>query len=175
MPYNLRLQPRTMRLAPQETRTYFVTSNTVIRKMIFNSSKMAELFIQVCDDNRAKERMEIHEFVLMPDHFHMLLTPAPEVSLEKTVQFIKGGFSFRAKKELGYIHEVWHKSFNEHQIKDLNDYAIHKQYIYRNPVKRGLAKTPEEYPYSSANPRFKIDPMPSWLTPGLKAHSSGTV
>jgi len=34
----------------------------------------------------------------MPDHFHLLITPAHEVSLEKAVQLIKGGFSFRAKK-----------------------------------------------------------------------------
>ena len=107
----------------------------------------------------------------MPDHFHMILTPAFEVSLEKAVQFLKGGFSFRAKKELGYLHEVWHKSFNEHQITDADEYEKHRQYIYRNPVRRGLAKTQEQYPYSSANPRFKMDPVPQWLRPGLKADS----
>src|SRR5436190_1774301 len=118
-----------MRLAPQQTRTYFVTSNTVIRKMIFTSAEMADLFISICDDNRQKQRLLIHEFVLMPEHFHVVLTPAFEVSLEKAVQFLKGGFSFRAKKDLGYAHEVWHKSFNEHQITDRNDYERHRQYI----------------------------------------------
>jgi putative transposase len=162
-----------MRFAPQETRTYFVTSNTVIRKMIFTSPSMAELFISICDENRAKRRLQIHEFVVMPDHFHMILTPAVEVSLEKAVQFLKGGFSFRAKKELGYVHEIWHKSFNEHQIGDWSDYEKHRQYIYRNPVRRGLATTPEEYPYSSAHSRFKMDPIPEWLRPGLKADSKG--
>jgi putative transposase len=161
-----------MRFAPQQTRTYFVTSNTVFCKMIFTSANMAELFIRVCDDNRAKKRIEIHEFVLMPDHFHMILTPASDVSLEKAVQFLKGGFSFRAKKEPGYLHEVWHKSFNEHQISDWNDYEKHRQYIFRNPVKRGLVKAAEEYAYSSANPRFKTNPMPEWLRPGLKARRS---
>ena len=89
--------------------------------------------------------------------------------LEKAVQFLKGGFSYRAKKELGYLHEVWHKSFNEHQITDAHDYEKHRQYVYRNPVKRGLSPTPEEYAYSSANPRFEMDTMPQWLKPGLKA------
>jgi|SRR6185369_11024163 putative transposase len=162
-----------MRLAPQETRTYFITSNTVIRKMIFTSREMAELFISVCDENRAKERMQIHEFVLMPDHFHLIMTPAADVSLEKAVQFLKGGFSFQAKKDLGYLREVWHKSFNEHQIVDWNDYETHRQYIYRNPVKRGLVKAAEEYAYSSANSKFQMDGMPEWLRPGLKADSAG--
>jgi hypothetical protein len=48
----------------------------------------------------------------MPDHFHALITPAPEVSLEKAMQFIKGGFSFRLKSK----HDVWMRSFNESQI-----------------------------------------------------------
>ncbi|MGH9602658.1 MAG: transposase, partial [Terriglobales bacterium] len=42
-----------------------------------------------CQESRRKDRFLLHEFVLMPDHFHILLTPAPEVSLEKAMQFIK--------------------------------------------------------------------------------------
>jgi putative transposase len=35
----------------------------------------------------------------MPNHFHLLLTPATKIPLEKALQFIKGGFSYRAKRE----------------------------------------------------------------------------
>jgi len=35
----------------------------------------------------------------MPDHFHVLITPAQDVPMERAVQLIKGGFSFRVKKE----------------------------------------------------------------------------
>jgi putative transposase len=52
--------------------------------------------------------------VVMPDHFHALVTPADEISLEKAVQFIKGGFSFRLKSSL----PVWHPSFTNHRIRD---------------------------------------------------------
>jgi hypothetical protein len=38
--------------------------------------------------------------------------------LEKAVQFIKGGFSFRAKKELGFAWSVWQESFTNHRIRD---------------------------------------------------------
>src|SRR5437868_13874273 len=108
-----------MKLAPQDQRTFFVTTNTNLRKMIFNSERMAELVLSVCDDNRSKSRLLVHEFVLMPDHFLMILTPSAEVSLEKAVQLLKGGFSFRANKEFNYPHEVWHRSFSEHRIVDL--------------------------------------------------------
>ena len=43
----------------------------------------------------------------MPEHFHLLLTPAPDVSWEKLAQFIKGGFCFSVKHELGLAIEVW--------------------------------------------------------------------
>src|SRR6266566_7977562 len=37
----------------------------------------------------------------MPDHFHVLITPT--ITLERALQLIKGGFSFRATKELGFL------------------------------------------------------------------------
>jgi putative transposase len=99
----------------------------------------------------------------MPDHFHLILTPAPDISLEKAVQYIKGGFSFRAKKELAFQSLVWEESFTNHRIRDADDYQQHREYIHRNPVKAGLVKTPSEYPYSSAYPGMDLDPAPPAL------------
>ena len=82
----------------------------------------------------------------MPEHFHALITPAPEVSLEKAMQFIKGGFSFRFKSKL----DVWMRSFNGTQIVLREKYVSCALYIENNPVRRGLALTPEMYPFSSA-------------------------
>jgi len=87
-----------MPFAPQEIRTFFVTAVTWGRRAIFRSEPMAQLFIDTLQRYRTQNKFLLHEFVLMPDHFHLLITPAHEVSLEKAVQLIKGGFSFRAKK-----------------------------------------------------------------------------
>jgi putative transposase len=100
----------------------------------------------------------------MPDHFHLIVTPAEDVSLEKALQYIKGGFSFRVKKELALNSLVWEESFTNHRIRDAEDYQQHREYIHHNPVKAGLAKTPSAYPYSSAFPGMEVDPAP----PGLK-------
>jgi putative transposase len=105
----------------------------------------------------------------MPDHFHLLLTPAPDVSLEKVVQLIKGGFSFRVKKELGLNAEIWEKGYTEHRVKDPADYQNHVDYIRENPVRAGLAETASSYPYSSACCKTQIDPTPSWLKPASEA------
>jgi putative transposase len=82
----------------------------------------------------------------MPDHFHALITPAADVSLEKAMQFIKGGFSFRLKSKA----DVWMRSFNESQIMSEEKFTSCVRYIEENPVRRGLASTPEEYRFSSA-------------------------
>lgn len=89
-----------MALAPQEIRTFFVTSVTDGRRPLLQSVRMATLLIDVMRENRRKQRFSIHEFVIMPNHLHLLITPAEKISLEKAIQFIKGGFSFRVKKEL---------------------------------------------------------------------------
>jgi putative transposase len=94
----------------------------------------------------------------MPDHFHALLTPAAEVSLEKALQFIKGGFSFRLKSR----GDVWMRSLNESQIMNREKFLSCVRYIEENPVRRGLALTPQAYPFSSAA-LGKIDPMPLHL------------
>jgi putative transposase len=154
-----------MPLARQEIRTFFVTSITNSRRAIFQSSRMADLLIEVLNDNRKRGRFLLHEFVIMPEHLHLLLTPTESVSLEKAVQYIKGGFSFRARRELDFRAPIWQESFTNHRLRDSADYETHRAYIRENPVKRFLAPVPEVFRYSSAHPESEIDPAPPWLKP----------
>src|SRR5258706_2737306 len=156
--------------APEEIGTFFVTTNCHERRAIFLDAARATLLLDVLAVNRTEKRFQLHEFAIMPDHLHLLITPAEEVSLEKAVQFIKGGFSFRVKKELGFRDEVWQQSFTEHRVKDAADYAQHREYIRMNPVEAKLVQVPEEYGYSSATPRAQLDECPPWLKP----YSKGT-
>jgi len=125
---------------------------------------MARLFLGVLFGYRSQEKYLLHEFVLMPDHFHLLITPL--LTLERALQLIKGGFSFRANRELGFQGEIWEKSFYDRRVRDWEEYSAYRQYIHRNPVKRGLALVPEEYPYSSARTGLALDAVPQRLKPG---------
>jgi REP-associated tyrosine transposase len=58
----------------------------------------------------------------MPDHFHVLLTVDCNLAVERAVQFIKGGFAFRAGRELGFKAPVWQKGFSEVRILDAEAY-----------------------------------------------------
>jgi REP element-mobilizing transposase RayT len=76
-------------------RIFFVTTVTANRQPIFRRDATARLLIETLARYRDERKFLLHEFVIMPDHVHALLTPAPDISLERTVQFIKGGFSYR--------------------------------------------------------------------------------
>ncbi|MGP8270109.1 MAG: REP-associated tyrosine transposase [Terracidiphilus sp.] len=147
-----------MQLAPQETRAYFVTAVTAQRRRLFQVTATAELFERTILDYRSQGRFLLHAFVIMPDHFHALITPAPDVSLEKAMQFIKGGFSFRLKSKL----DVWMRSFNESQIMSAEKFLSCVRYIEENPVRRGLVLAPEAFQFSSVG-RDGLDPMPFHL------------
>jgi putative transposase len=124
---------------------------------------MAGLFVDVLLHYREKRKYLLHEFVVMPDHFHLLVTP--QESLEREMQLIKGGFSFRAKRELGFMHEIWQPSFYDRRGRDAEEYFAFREYIRQNAQKRGLAVKAEDYRYSSAWPWLVLDEAPQRLKP----------
>jgi putative transposase len=144
-------------------RTFFITSVTTQRTNAFQHDVAADLFIDVLLHYRAERKYLLHEFVLVGNRFHALLTPSPQISLERAVQFIKGGFSFRLKSSF----PVWQPGFTNHPIRDDEDFARHREYIRMNPVRAGLAQRPEEHLFSSASGRYALDPAPQGLGPDL--------
>jgi putative transposase len=166
-----------MPLAPQHVRTYFITSVCASRRRIFQTDRNCELMLDAIRSNRQKGRMQIHSFVLMPDHMHLLLTPAPEVSLEKAMQFLKGGFSFLPRSKL----DVWQRSFAEQRVADRAGFLAMTAYIEQNPVRAKLVADAGEFAHSSAGRPGWVDPTPAWFlaiagaeAPSLAHPVSGT-
>jgi putative transposase len=140
---------------------YFITASTFQKQSLFQSERLSRPFIDILLHYRLKKNYLLHEFVVMPNHFHLLITPT--LTLERAIQLIKGGFSYRARKELGYAGKIWQPSYYDRRVRGVEDYFNFKHYIRQNPVKRGLAATPEEYPHSSAHPGFVLDEIPERL------------
>jgi putative transposase len=130
-------------------RTFFVSTRTSRGAAILLTERMANLFIDVLRIYMRAKKFKVHDFVVMPNHVHVLLSLGPELSIEKAVQMMKGNFSYRAKKELGYQGEIWQKGFSEVQVLTEDSFLRHQEYIDENPVKKGLAHSAEEYPYCS--------------------------
>ncbi len=147
-------------------RTFFVTTVTWERRPIFRHEINATLLLDVFFHYREQGKYLLHEFVIMPDHLHLLITPSSDISLERAVQFVKGGFSYRMGKVAKI--RVWQESFTNHRIRDADDYEKHCSYIQMNPVRAGLAAKPGDYPYSSARESFTMDKIPPGLKPILE-------
>ncbi|MBZ5631179.1 MAG: transposase [Acidobacteriia bacterium] len=143
--------------------TYFVTASSYQKQSLLQSDRMAELFIKVLYHYREQKKYMLHEFVVMPNHFHLLITPGE--TLERSLQLVKGGFSFRAKKELGVGGEIWQTSFYDRRVRDMGEFEKMRIYIRENPVRAGLVQVAEDYPYSSANPKWQLDEVPQRLKP----------
>jgi putative transposase len=139
--------------------TYFVSFSTFQRRRFFVVESYARLFLKTVYAYLRQGRFQLHAFVLMPDHAHLLLTPAFNLTLERSLQLIKGGYSHAVGIEISR-QELWQKGFTDHRIRDAQDFAGHRLYIHQNPVMAKLGDSPAEYRYSSAFPGFRLDTWP---------------
>jgi putative transposase len=129
-------------------RVFFATTKTSMARRLLQSERNAMLLIDVLRSIVAAGNFQLHDFVIMPDHLHLLMTLPREIAIEKAMQLIKGGFSYRLKKEFGHQGEIWQRGFSEVRISDEQSFLQHREYIVQNPVKAGLVVTAEQYPYS---------------------------
>ena len=105
------------------------------------------LLIEVLRSNVATGKFKLHDFVVMPNHLHLLMTLHGDITIEKAMQLIKGGFSYRLKREFRYQGEVWQRGFSDVRIRDGQSFSRHQAYIVQNPVKAGLVDSAEDWPY----------------------------
>jgi putative transposase len=129
------------------SRLFFVSTKTSMGRAVLQSQRNATLLIDVLRSYVAAGKFQLHDFVVMPDHLHLLIAVRDTMTIEKAMQFIKGGFSFRLRKELGYLGEVWQRGFSEVRVYDRRSLLWYQEYIAQNPVKAGVVDSPEKYPY----------------------------
>jgi putative transposase len=141
-------------------RTFFVSASSAGRTNIFQSDRMQDLFVDVLRHYRIENKFWLHAFVMMSDHMHLLITPSPDLSLEKCVQLIKGGYSYRVKRDLSLTFNVWNPGFSKSPVKGQPHFQNVVNYIHMNPVKAGKVERPELYKCSSAWPGRRMDPSP---------------
>lgn len=152
--------------------SYFVTTKCWQGRSVFQVSETAQIVVETLFHYRDRGAYSLHEFVLMPDHLHLLLTPSATTSLERALQFIKGGSSRRIHAERNQRMEIWQVGYYDWTVRSFSDWNAKVEYIRMNPVQSGLVPKPEDWPYSSANAQFAMDPPPekfSQISSGAKA------
>jgi putative transposase len=129
------------------------------RKSFFRVERWAMLMVSTLNHYDGTG-YKLHAYVVMPEHLHLLITPIE--SVEKSMQLIKGGFSFRAKKELEWNGEIWQPGFTDHRIRDEEDWLKHLAYIQNNPVNAHLVSDAVHYEFIG----FPCREFPQGLKPG---------
>ncbi len=144
-------------VATKNGQTYFVSFQTAKHTPLFRNDRWAQLLLQVIAHYRTG--YALHDFVIMQDHVHLLMTPTG--ALEKSVQLIKGGYSFRARREFSWKGPIWQDGFSDHRLRDVEDGQIHLRYIAKN-----VASLPGgDTVYCGARASLPLDAFPQWLKP----------
>ncbi len=147
-------------MSDPQRKTYAITVATFLQHNHFQKEAHCELFLQTAMRYREQGKFLVHGFAVMPNHGHLLISPAEDQTLPKCVQFIKGGYSFAARTLTPK--EIWQHGYHEHRVRDLRDYDNQLRYIANNPP---AARLGDEYPFVHTHARWKgfIDPCPPWL------------
>jgi putative transposase len=130
-----------------DARAYHLTTITRERAPIFLEPRFARATLNVMYDHRKQFEYAIYAFVLMPDHWHVLLNP---LESKRSVSELLGGLkslSTRALWALGWEGKVWQERFHDHILRDLENVTETISYILENPVRGGLVQSDQPYPY----------------------------
>jgi len=101
------------------------------------------------DGERRFHRYELHAFVVMPNHVHMLVTAG--VAAARWLDALKGFTGYTANRVLHRSGPFWLDESYDRLVRSGDEFARIHKYIELNPVKAGLVVTAELFPWSSAS------------------------
>ena len=126
---------------------YFITVVTHNRNELLIDN--FGLFWESLNKMIKKHDASLDAWIVLPDHFHAILTPAGNI-LDDFIHDFKLSFGslFRKKHNLN-TGKVWQSRFWDHIIRNETDLNNHIDYIHYNPVKHGLVVSPFKWKFSS--------------------------
>jgi len=136
------------------------------RKPIFLNSKRAAWIVEMLRTESLPHQFVVDAYCVMPDHLHFLVFgKVPTSNLLVFAKSFKQKTAFIYQRETGS--RLWQKNYYDHVLR-ANERSNHVAvYIWMNPVRKGLCKNFEEYPFSGSFARsWKTSPMVAdWMPP----------
>ena len=123
--------------------TYFVTVVTRKRKQVFKDDGLCFELQNAFKDVHTFHPFRLAALAILPDHWHALIRPYPDIVIEKVVGAVKANVMKRIWKKKRKT--IWQARFLDHRIRDEDDFANHVEYIRMNPQKHGLAQESQKY------------------------------
>ncbi len=99
-----------------------------------------------------RDRLTLHAAVVMPDHVHLILEflkddLGEDFTFAETVGAIKGFTAHEINRVLVRKGHVWQDESFDHVVRCEGRVEQKIEYVRENPVRRGLARTADEYPW----------------------------
>ncbi|MCL2174918.1 MAG: transposase [Treponema sp.] len=133
-----------------EGATYHVTSRVNRKDNAFSANVGQKIMLLTIEDAKDKYHFKLHNFCVMPNHIHLLLTPKEGTNLPRIIQWIKTKSAKRWNSSFNRQDHLWGERFFSRPIKNESDYVDVYNYIDQNPVKAGLVKQPHDWKGSGA-------------------------
>ena len=131
-------------------RFFFVTCRLLPERRIIEESEFACL-ARVIRERRRKHGFLLTAWVFLPDHWHGILFPRHPLTISEVMEAIKVGSTLRlnaGRKESGLF---WQPRFFDRAIRTVKEYYAKVEYIHLNPLRAGLVKRAEDWPWSSVH------------------------
>ncbi len=139
---------------------HFITCSCYQRRAWLGTSRRRDLFLRLLEETRQKYRFVVLGYVIMPEHFHLLISEPQVGDPSKVMQVVKQRFAqrilWRRRKTAeqrslfkGQPIHVWQARFYDFNVWTERKRVEKLRYMHRNPVKRGLVLEPEQWAWSS--------------------------
>jgi len=125
--------------------TYHVTSRTNAKHMAFSEKLGRKIMVLMLSEAKEKYDFQLHNFCIMPNHIHLLITPKTGTDLSRILQWIKTKSSKSWNRMYNSIDHLLGERFFSRPIKDEDDYSAVFEYIDQNPIKAGLVSKAEDW------------------------------
>ncbi len=141
---------------------WHVTARGNERREIFRSDDDRTEFLRILGRTVALYRWRLHAYVLMGNHYHLLLE-TPEPTLSRGMRQLNGlytqGFN-RRHRRVGHLFQGRFKAILVERDAHLLELA---RYVVLNPVRAGLARSASSWPWSSYRATAGVEKAPAWL------------
>lgn len=126
---------------------YLITSCTRLRKPIFNDFNHARILISEMKHAQQLEYMQFLTWVIMPDHFHFLVSLGTKIKLPIAIKIIKGRTAHALSKNNNRMGSIWQRGFHDRALRKDESVLGAARYIVANPLRAGLVKSLKDYPH----------------------------
>ena len=99
---------------------------------------------------------QVGRYVIMPDHVHFFASPTDrEADLSKFMRAFRSLVT-RQLRLLGFPYPLWQREFFDHLLRGGESYETKWQYVWQNPVRHGLVKHAEDWPFRGEIHRLEL-------------------